>query len=251
MGAPEAAVDRVRKLLALSESSNANEAAAAAAAAQRLMEQHGIDAAMLDTEDEPDEPVAEHHIGDEGKRVATWRNALAYALARANGCKSILRKQQRGPTKLVLIGRASDAAVVRYMYRYLTNEIDRLCEAEARSRGRAGKTWRTNFRVGAVDVITRRLDEAKRQARQERRMQAGGGVALARVDEAIAKLDQRLTDAERWAQHNLRLRKGSKSRWRNDPEAYAAGRKAGEQVRLDAGGPGLPSKGSGGGALPR
>lgn len=251
--APEAAVDRVRKLLALSESGNANEAAAAAAAAQRLMEQHGIDAAMLDVDEdaEPDEPVDEHHVGDEGRRVAMWRNALSYALASANGCKSVLRKQRRGPTKLVLIGRASDAAVVRYMYQYLTSEIDRLCDAEAHSRGRAGKTWRNSFRLGAVDVITERLEEAKQAARDERRAEAGGGAALVRVDKAIARLDARLSEAEAWAKHNLRLRKGGRSRWRQDPEAYAAGGEAGKRIRLDRGGPGLPSSGSGGGSLPR
>ena len=80
MSAPQSKiVSRIRKLLALAESDNANEAATAAALADRLLREHAVSLSALDEADLLErDPVGVTAI-EVGK--ATWASKLAWALA--------------------------------------------------------------------------------------------------------------------------------------------------------------------------
>jgi hypothetical protein len=229
-------VDRVRKLLELAKSDNVNEAGNAAKQAQILMARHNIAEATVSALDgEPQEEIEKDllHRGD--KAYASWKGTLALAVCEANQCVCY-RTGHGGDMNIV--GRPSDANTVRYLFSYLVREIDRLCEAEASLRGNPGRTWRNNFRHGAVEAIDRRLREANREARSAARKEAsdgdtlGTGAALVRVDSAIAKIDQRLREVEDYAARSLKLRAGKASSSRYNPEGREAGRRAGSQIDL-------------------
>ncbi len=149
-------VDRIRKLLELSKhNTNVNEAASAAALAARLMAQHAIEAADLEAAD-PSAAVEglthETLYDDGGARLPWWRWVLADALCRANGCKGY----GQGGGRLGIIGRASNAQTVRYLFGYLVLEIERLCSEIASVECPPGagsgyaRTWRNSFRLGAA-----------------------------------------------------------------------------------------------------
>lgn len=177
--------ERIRRLLALSESSNVHEAAAAAAKAQELMSKHQIDSAELaERAGEVDEPLCEEDLQVFGARLVTWRATLAGAVAEANGCDSYNQVWRGGDGRQVraltrIVGPASSVQAVRYLLAYLEREIGRLCQVE-RSAGRSEAFWLNSFRLGASYEIGRRVKLAAQESRID--AAAGHGCALARID---------------------------------------------------------------------
>lgn len=227
-----AIIDKVRKLMRLAESPNANEAAAAAAKAQQLIDEHNLSAAMLTLETGVEEP--DEDIEDFGKKGAPldsrpkadrWRITLASNVAYGNGC----RIYYTGGT-IALVGRPSDADAVRYLYGYLAREVDRLAERDGRG---CGRTWRNNYRLGVVDTISRKLREQREKFKQEAQRAVANTQALMVVNRAIAKVEKRGTDVTKWMDTNLKLRSGSASQSAYDPSARVAGRRAGESIAIN------------------
>lgn len=210
--------DRIRKLLALSKSSNEHEAAAAAAAAQRLMVEHNIEEAILAIEeDQGEEPISDEVIAAFGKRVP-WRSGLVTALAFANGADSFTRGGD-----IHVIGTGSAAKTVAYMYAYLSREIEKMAEDRPGSRA-----YKNAFRLGCAVTISRRLAEDVRAARQAAVEKVRGtGVSLAVVNNALARLDR---DAQRAAKAMPKTTKAKASY--SSVDGYAAGREAGHSVNI-------------------
>jgi len=237
-------IDRIRKLLELAKhNDNVAEAASAASAAQRLMSEHQIEQAML--EGAAEEPI-EHDVlhDDGGRQMAWWRWVLASALCRANGCKGY----SRGGGCLGIIGRPADAQTVRYLYAYLSGEIERLCDEAARERGAPGRTWRNSFRLGAATEIANRLTAMRAQVRAEH---VSHLVATRSQSTALARIDAHALAVQTYAKEKLKLRTGSASgNSRLDGGAYGAGKRAGAGIDLGRGrsaGLPAPSKRIGGG----
>lgn len=158
----ERVVDRVRKLLALSASSNPNEAALAAEKAVELAHRHNLDLARI--QDGPADPYLERSV-DVGGAVS-WRWLLMSAVARANFCRA-LRRRERGRmlADMFLIGESHNLAVCEFLFGYLVREIERLADRGwARARLVYGgyveaRSWKHDFRRGAVATIDERLRE--------------------------------------------------------------------------------------------
>lgn len=228
-------IDKVRKLLRLAESPNANEAALAAAKAQSLIDEHNLSAALLAMDGGPSEPdediedfMAKDAPLDRQPILHRWRQYLASTIARANGCRIY---SQGG--NIALVGRPSDAETVRYLFAYLTREVDRLCEKDGKG---CGRTWRNNYRLGVVDTISKKLRaERERFVAEQRKLAAASGnsQALVRLDGALAKVDKRGADVAAWVKSNLRLVSGGGSSSRYDSGAREAGRKAGQSISLN------------------
>lgn len=80
----ERVIEKIKKCLALSKSSNANEAAIALRQAQRLMEAHNIDAAKLAVSNVNEAKVQSNASVS---KVKVWEMALINLVAEAFGCK--------------------------------------------------------------------------------------------------------------------------------------------------------------------
>jgi hypothetical protein len=241
--AEEKILDRVRKLLELSKSSNVNESAAAFAQAQKLMSRHNISSLMLETPGEVDEPVGHELLYADG-RLAMWMGSLAVGMCGVNQCSPY---RAGGSNQLWIVGRTSDAQTVRYLYSYVVNEIKRLCQRESDLRGNPGVQWRNDFCIGAANVVVERLKEAARQARAEMRQEAdasdtlGNGVALVRVNSALARIDERRAEVDQWLKKNLKLKKSHYYRYGHNADGRMAGRRAGERIDLNGASKGLGS----------
>jgi hypothetical protein len=229
-----AIIEKVRKLLRLAESPNANEAAAAAAKAQELIDQHNLSAALLALDAgaaEPDEEIEDFtHKGaplDDQPILHRWRSYLASTIARANSCRIYMRGGE-----IALVGRPSDAETVRYLFGYLAREVDRLCDQDGKG---CGRTWRNNYRLGVVDTIARKLREQrdKFEAEQRKLAAASGSTALVRVNQALVRVEQRGGDVERWMKKNLKLYARSGSSVRFNSSAREAGRAAGRSIAIN------------------
>lgn len=218
-------IEKIRKLLALSKSSNANEAAAAAAAAQRLMAEHQIAEAELEVGDGPRESACKSAdpIDAFGEQAPTWKGVLCQGLADLLGCEVWLewvKKPGGGLGRLMqVVGRPSDVASLRYLYAWLVSEIERLTQKHAKGKGR---TYANSYRLGAVHGCLDAMQTANREVRAK-----ASGEALVRVDERAAESEAVI------AALGLNLRTTSR-RSRSNAEAYERGQRAGRGLHTGA-----------------
>ncbi len=237
----EEAIEKARKLFALAQSDNPNEAALAAQRAQEVLARFNIDAAMLaGAAEEPEEDVrAFNDPLYSGNRLASWKLALASSIARHNQAKIYTS----GPN-VMMVGRPSDVQKVRYLYAWLSNEVERLAKIHTTGEGRV---YANNFRIGVVSAINDKLKAANEQARQEAR--AGqNGAALVKVDNALARIEARSAAVQKWTDDNLNLRKRQSSHYRGNRDAHEHGRREGS--KLNVGGSARGALGAGQRALP-
>jgi hypothetical protein len=142
-------IAKIQKLRALAQSTNVNEAANAAAAAEKLIAEHQLTEAELESSsnppaNEPTEEDADPIYFEAGDRRASWRWWLAGGLARLYGV-ALVGAHMRQPTGeksayfpydpvvawgsgVRAIGRKSDVEIMRYQYAYLSVEIERLTQ---------------------------------------------------------------------------------------------------------------------------
>lgn len=145
-------IEKIKKLLALSTSSNPHESALAAAKAQELLAEYNLELSHV----QAGEPTAHYTEGMilTGRRV--WRRHLLYLLATYNFCESFY---DAGKKCMVLIGERHNREVVQYLYEYLAVELEHLALAayERTYSELPAVTWRDSFYMGALDTLYVRL----------------------------------------------------------------------------------------------
>lgn len=194
-------IEKIQKLRRLATSSNVNEAAAAAAAADRLIQEHGLEEAQL----EADGQTAGEMASLEAEPVASWTGltpawqlSLGSLLAHHYDCACFRERNVYGKSRKVeslrIVGRPSDVATMRYMFAWLTLEIERLAHG---SRAAAGASpaetvaIRNSFRHGAVHGVIYAMRESKRAARA-----TATSAAIVLVDSRLAASEAALKHAE-------------------------------------------------------
>ena len=219
-------VEKVQKLLALSKSSNANEAAAAAAVANRLIDQYRLSEADLEADmDAIMEPIEEDpdFIYESGK-VTAWKTLLVSVLVKHYGCaywNDCSYATGRKVSRYKLVGKRSDVGIVRYMFAWLMSECTRLADLEAKG---CGRVFVASYCQGFVNGVAGQL----RASRAEVQKQA--------TSAAIVKIDareQEALDALYKLHSNLRVQK-SYSHAQMDANAFNMGRTKGANMHLGA-----------------
>ena len=256
------AIEKIKKLLNLSKAENASEAGTAGAFAQKLMEKFNIDELILNQSAEAptDAPLTEKVVHEyDGPRIVAWGLNLASSLGRVNGCKIWYCNgwADARPGRIKGAGREVDLDTISYMMQYLCAEVERLCAKALRdyksAGGSAGKTWTNSFKLGCVSTISSRLTEAQRQAREEMKnpevayqkaltdgdseklieLDSAPKYELAVINTALAKLDARINDAEKWAEEKHgKFRKGASRAGAKNYGAFSQGQVAGRSVSL-------------------
>lgn len=274
-------IDKIKKLLALSTSSNEHEAALAAANAAALMQQHQISTAVLEASgknERTNEPVGEFTAGDKLDKVVVWKGELALALAESLGCSMFWQFRSElvvvdgnavpnkdGTAKTVrvvfaqIVGHEAEAQTVDYLYRYLTNEINRLADAaydpekdpvyqacerlgkHFSHRSHAARQWKEAYRLGAARMVASRVREQRKKSFDKARADAmysskrpdENRGALVFVDKAIARLDAERAAIDAYLKTKRLTTRQSKASVRHD--AFTEGQKAGKNINLDGG----------------
>lgn len=230
------AIDRARKLLALSHSDNPHEAAQAAQRAQELLDRFAISRAMLDNAESGDgDEVSSSADSDtplhQARCIAVWISILAKAVAEVNQCRAYTSRVGRGPKSrrhIEVVGRPADVEKVRYLHGYLVGETQRLCQRDGRGRGR---TWRNNYRLGVVDTLCRGLQAARAEVVAKMKAEADNQEGLVAIDRALVRLDRRAAEVDLFVARTLNLRSTS-STYRGDSGAWARGREAGSEISI-------------------
>lgn len=227
-------IDKIRKLLALSTSSNEHEAASAAAKAAQLMAEYQLEDAQLRVEDKEGheaEPIVQEQIDTAG-RIIHWRGSIASALAKSLGCHSWY-----SGSNIKLFGRPSAIRTVSYMFQYLTSEVERLaCEAwnnnEPNITYDSARRWKNAFRIGAATTISNRLREQRKQQETARDIAKAAGGEGSQALVLLKREDAEVETAYKVLSARFRKVNGPAITSRG---GYAAGQAAGANVSLSTG----------------
>lgn len=220
-------IAKIKKLRALATSDNEHEAAAAAAAAERLLQEHRLSEAELEGDSGPKEQaeLSEDPLDVFGRKAQVWKGVLVFGLGKLHGCYVFQdRVRRRGATEIHLVyrivGRPSDVATVRYLYAWLTSEIERLAHQHGKGKGR---TWFNSYRRGAVAGVL----EAMRGASKAVRAEASAT--------ALVRLDERMTETESAARElGLRVGGARTASVRVDHDAFDRGQRDGRSIHTGA-----------------
>ena len=198
-------LSKIRKLMALAEGSEGNEAEVASRMADRLMREHAVSLASLDEAALLEEdPVGGHEL-IVGRPA--WMASLAWALATHCNIKAIRARRYRvvnGRGKRVTImfgyGHRSDLQVWEYLYAVAEREIQRLAKAHRKAHehdwnwqtGDCGlsRTEMTSFREGCVRGLSQKLYEQRQAAKAEQAHTTALAVQ-SRLDRAKAECNRR------------------------------------------------------------
>lgn len=221
----EKIIDKIRKLAALSKSSNEHEAALAAARMQELLFKHNLDMSAIETkEEESDYLRSDYQTGRD-----TWRQVLMNVICVNNFCQAV-KLREKG--EVAIVGKPHNVEVVQFMYEYLNRELVRLADRGWErqqvmdiyedGQKHSSRRWKNSFYWGANNIIAQRL-KAQRRQDEEVSPEAGALVLVTGRELVLATKD-------------LIGRTGNTRRRAtvyND--GYAAGQEAGRNIGLHQG----------------
>jgi hypothetical protein len=174
----ESLVIKIKKLMALSKSSNENEAALAAAKAQELLVKYNIEMSQVENVklDREETRLVNDFKELFGLNVIEWKRDLAFAVAKGNLCKGVYSGKG-----MYFLGKKANVEVAQFMYEVIMHDLERIAEEKWQQiqalrkmqeqfpdvdlfSDRSllhvhGKTWKASFYVGAVRTIRDRLEE--------------------------------------------------------------------------------------------
>jgi hypothetical protein len=162
-------IEKLRKLLRLSESANEHESALALQRAQELALKHKIELASIAKHDEP----ASASEGPVGRQARTYRRKamsqryITPIISRYFNVKLVYGSGS-GHKKVWYIGTRSDIEFAKYVYDFLDLEYKRLFLRACDENGwdTVSVSTRTNYYYGLYQGLNKKLHDAKQQAEE-------------------------------------------------------------------------------------
>jgi hypothetical protein len=156
-------IDKLRKVLALTNSPEEGEAQAAAETLQRLLTEYNLSMADLEQRGQ-DKPGVEEKAHDLGKAAFQWKLDLAEVMAEHYYCWPLIDRK----TKTVkFVGRPDNVDSFQLLYGWVIDQIKRIA-SEERQRHLAETAehvdplrWQLHFGLGCVSRLSTRLREMK------------------------------------------------------------------------------------------
>ncbi len=115
----ERALEKIKKCLALAESTNPNESESALRQARKLMEKYQLEMSDVDSS-RADEYV--HQVGRATRQSAQWVRMLGVVVAESMGCICFFRSGARGQA-LIFIGSVGSGELAAYAYDVLSRQL--------------------------------------------------------------------------------------------------------------------------------
>jgi hypothetical protein len=157
-------IEKIKKLLALANSSNEHEAALAAGHAQRLLSEHNLAMADIEAAHRPDK--ADKVETSVSKSLPKWLRHLSAGVSTAFDCQAI---HHPATGKMTFIGVGADVQIAVYTFTYLDRTVRKLCSNYMKQHvsstiaNRHRELMRQSYYLGAVSTISARLREQKVQ----------------------------------------------------------------------------------------
>jgi len=155
-------IDKINKLLKLSQSSNIEEAMSAYNKAHSLLREYNL--TIEDIKEKPEIEGIEFSSGK--KNECKWKTILLNGIAKSNYCALMISKQYE--TKYKIYGREYNVESTKVMFDYLCGAIERLTKQERKRIKNNDLLNRrifnaNSFRLGAVENLIKRLNEKNQQ----------------------------------------------------------------------------------------
>lgn len=222
----ESIANKIKKLLALSQSPNEAEAIAASRKAQELLTRHNL--SMADLADSSQEDVDQYEVSSQQKSDR-WRESLIDGVADANFCEFLTRTTRGNGSTYLLIGRPSNCKVAALQYEYLCKTVERLASEAVNETGEKG--FRNAFRVGCAQRIRQRLKETIKEQCSQGVVSNDGNISAIVMRSLF---ERRQAEIKQYISTELgRVRYVNKSTSISSSSGYAAGDRAGRQVSLN------------------
>lgn len=164
-------LDRLRKILALTESPVEGEAQAAALKLQELLTEHNLSIADLEKRGAAVPPVGES-AHDLGKAGFTWKLDLAETIADHYFCYAVVSRYRK---TVSFVGRPDNVESLQMLYAWVIDQVKRISADErVKHKEETGEhidplRWQVNFGLGVVGRLGRRLAEMReREARDSK-----------------------------------------------------------------------------------
>jgi hypothetical protein len=213
----EKIVDKIRKLLALSESPNEHEAMLAMENANKLLMKYNLE--MSDVSESVDlNNIIENNILS-GMKLASFKTNLLSAVMRLNNCEIIIHNRIRGEKTIKALGKRHNIEVSVSMYEYLNSTLDRL------SSKRDKRLNSLSFKLGFAHSISQKVDEILRERNKKQNEFDTQCTALVIQEKALVRNFIK--------QQYPNLRTISTSASVSDRQGYMAGKMAGDSVSLN------------------
>lgn len=216
-------IERVKKLLALGESDNPNEAQNAMSAAHSLMQKYRISM----TEMEMKTGIKEEIINDKDNpvfkagRIPGWRSQLLGTIAQHCGCAAYKNRKYKGDTSLHLVGRESDINITKYMFDYASKELIRMADRYCKNKGHR---YYDSWFLGAIYGIDQKLKEAEKNIAEECKTSA------------IVLVNNRHQEANDFMYNSMNIKNPTRCNSHIDGNAFNAGHFVGKNdIDLDVG----------------
>ena len=155
-------IEKIKKLLALANSSNEHEAALAASHAQRLLSEHNLAMADIEASHKPDKADKVETIIS--KTLPKWLRHLIAGVSTAFDCQAV---HHPATGKMTFIGVGADVQIAVYTFAYLDRTVRKLCTSYMKQHvistmaNRHRELMRQSYYLGAVSTINARLKEQK------------------------------------------------------------------------------------------
>ncbi|MBN2641513.1 MAG: DUF2786 domain-containing protein [Victivallales bacterium] len=192
-------INKIKKLLALSQSNNENEAAVALARAVKLCAEHGLSIEELEASG-MGEQILEKEIAGYRTSIPQWESIFRAELMEIFGCRMVYKRRTsffgRRETALLVVGFSSDIEIFKYVYEYLLRQIKKFTATHMKSIGLEGSSrekYRRNYLLGMCHRVVENA-KAIYQADAEPEAMSGYGLILKRggvVDKHLEGLSSR------------------------------------------------------------
>jgi len=236
-------IDKIRKLLALGGSPNEHEAALATSKAHQLLNEYNLSL------DELEAKQIQEAKFTMGKNFSKWRINLAHAVSDGFGTKIyLIRGMKYHPAQIVFVGTTVDSEVALYVFEYLNQATEKLikifCRTHRRQRRADGvkalaafgpdvklprfKAPANSYAFGIVKTLREKIEEFCRKPEVVMAEPTTGLELIALKDKAIDLFLKEKLEGSEGEGYNS----GANDL---DPNAFAKGRKDGQDVSIHRG----------------
>ncbi|NTV12487.1 MAG: DUF2786 domain-containing protein [Desulfobulbaceae bacterium] len=225
---PRALLEKVRKLLALSESANEHEALLAMRKARELIDQHGLTTADSASE------YCTLVINLGGKKIASHHRAIAAILVDHFQVEVVLATTFDAAACITckcldLIGRPGQVKVAEYIFHFLENRLESLWQRQRKNHPSRGRTGKNSYRLGVLKGFREKLAGTSAAGKSAVVANPAPTTIHLPVPQHNSGRDQFL------AQRYPRLRSTKGRSITIDREHYQAGQEDGRRLELRAG----------------
>lgn len=238
----EALMEKLRRILALTDPTKTTEGEAGVAAEMlaELLAKHNLSVADLEKRGQRSRVGVREDAHDLGKAAFTWKLDLAEQIAEFYWCHPLVRRMEKTVT---FVGRPENVESLQALYGWLIEQIKGISRTErVEWMARTGEhvdplRWQVNFGVGIVPRLRERLEAQRKKEREDDAARTaadgtGNGMSLVVVEDASKeeisdymeekwgrRIDGRPTKRER--ERTAQAQADAKMEV-DDPEAYYA-----------------------------